>query len=399
MSHAASSTSARVLVADDSVVCRTVLVILLENAGYKVFKADDGRQAIDLLKKEAVDLAVLDNDMPNLDGLGTLAELRAFLPGLPVIVCSGTVSADQADRYRQLGVQGLLNKPVDPRALRDKIAHVLARQQSGHGGNADGQKTPTTTGLGHLLDAYPESPLFAGSSRTASKLESEIRRLREFRPVTIIEGEPGSGRFELATLIDGAPENHKRVCRAEEFDLAKVESLLNPLASTEHTIVLIVQDADRLKPDAQALLDRIVRGDHEPFEPLIKRLRVILCASPAISEIEFNESLLMRAATATLTVPKLGKRRDDWPDIADTIVHRCGALRTFTPEARQWITKQPWSGDYMQLHRTLELTLRQDRHLSEIEVAHLEIGLAAEPGCKDPLFHDMLFHIHAGEDT
>ena len=125
----ATAPRARILIADDSDVCRTVLAILLKNSGFEVTSVINGREAVAKLRTQAFDLAILDNDMPELDGLGTLAELRTFAPELPVAIVSGTLSPAIRERYEALKIEAIYAKPVDPRKLREHIPAILEQRR------------------------------------------------------------------------------------------------------------------------------------------------------------------------------------------------------------------------------------------------------------------------------
>jgi DNA-binding NtrC family response regulator len=386
--------ASRVLIADDSIVCRGVLVILLENSGYDVISVFDGNQALAALRSHPFDLAILDNDMPNLGGLGTLTELRTFLPQLPVIVCSGTVTAEQAARYRELGIDELLAKPVDPRTLRTKIAHILARRHPTNGtGDLSAAPFPASEA------ASASSPLLSGNSLLADNFRSGMASLGDFRSVAILEGPPGSGRFELALSLAPASHVHKFVCHADELSEAHLGILLAPAAHDEKPVFIVILDTDRLDEPRQTLLEQLVRGRLANHAALSKRLRLVLCAEKSLCDLHFDEFLLMRAVTSTRRMPDFSARRQDWAEISRAILRRVGTGRgTFDNAALRWIENYTWPGNYMQLHRTIELARRHAGVVSVLTLQHLEQGLADEPAFAEPLFHDLLFHVHSGHD-
>jgi len=384
---------ARVLIADDSLLFRNVFVLLLENAGHEVVSVLDGKEALDALRAQSFDLAILDNEMPNLNGLDTLAELRGFLPDLPVLVCSGTVTQEQSVRYQSLGVVALLPKPVNPSMLREKIAGILAQRHS----RSPASTSATAAAPAH--DTQPASPLTAGSSLAALKLKGDLARLREFRSVAILEGAQGSGRFELA--INAAPANncHKLVCHADELGTERLDALLKPAHASGHPLFFVVLDADRLDHDRQALLEKLVRGRLEKHAELSKRLRIVLCAQNSLCDLHFNEYLLMRAMANTFRIPDFSTRQQDWAEISKAILHRASSGReSLGGAALKWIELERWPGNYMQLHRTIEIARLQARLTAIVSMMQIQSAMAKEPECAEPLFHDMLFHVYSGEE-
>jgi CheY-like chemotaxis protein len=108
----------RVLVVEDDPDCRDAVGFILENAGYDVVAAENGKVALDRLREaEGPCVIVLDLMMPVMDGYRFRAEqLRDDeLATLPVVIMSGAGRIDE--RAQQLGVQDYVSKPVEPEHL------------------------------------------------------------------------------------------------------------------------------------------------------------------------------------------------------------------------------------------------------------------------------------------
>jgi type IV pilus assembly protein PilB len=118
----------RVLVADDDPQMRRLIRSILERDGYEVAEAADGLDALDQVENRPFDLMLLDVDMPRLDGLGVLEELRARIKtsGVPVIVLTARTD-DTETRVLDLGAQDFLSKPVQPNSLQARVKAVLRR--------------------------------------------------------------------------------------------------------------------------------------------------------------------------------------------------------------------------------------------------------------------------------
>ena len=122
---------ARVLVADDNKVNRLLLCRSLALMGCEVSSADNGRQALALLREQRFDLLMLDLVMPELDGFGLL-KLRAGDPALrevSVIVTSALGGVAPVARCIELGAEDFLHKPVDPWLLKARVESSLARKR------------------------------------------------------------------------------------------------------------------------------------------------------------------------------------------------------------------------------------------------------------------------------
>ena len=123
---------AAVLVVDDSRTMRLALTRELNKLGFtRITEAADGREAIEKIRREAFDLVLLDMEMPELDGMGVLLEIRndPELRGLPVIVISGAEQVDAAVRCIEAGAEDYLPKPFNPTLLRARVTTSLEKKR------------------------------------------------------------------------------------------------------------------------------------------------------------------------------------------------------------------------------------------------------------------------------
>jgi class 3 adenylate cyclase len=123
--------SARLLVADDNKVNRLLLGRSLEQLGHRVAMAENGRVALEMLKRESFDLLLLDMEMPEMTGFEVLEQLAADLQlrDLPVIVTSSLEGVAHVARCIELGAEDYLPKPVNPVLLRARINSSLEKKR------------------------------------------------------------------------------------------------------------------------------------------------------------------------------------------------------------------------------------------------------------------------------
>jgi two-component system sensor histidine kinase/response regulator len=130
----------RVLVAEDNAINRTLVVRLLQKRGHRTTVARNGREALAALEREAFDVALMDVQMPELDGFETTAEIRARerTSGRHLPVVAMTAHAMKGDRERCLaaGMDGYVSKPIDGRKLYEVIERTASAQAVGHAGGA-----------------------------------------------------------------------------------------------------------------------------------------------------------------------------------------------------------------------------------------------------------------------
>ena len=103
----------KILIADDEPEIRDLLRLYLENEQYEVVEAEDGRQALSLLREKKPDLCVLDIMMPKMDGYHVLQELRKE-SNIPVLILSAKDADSEKILGLNLGADDYLSKPFNP---------------------------------------------------------------------------------------------------------------------------------------------------------------------------------------------------------------------------------------------------------------------------------------------
>ena len=122
---------ARLLVVDDNKVNRLLLARSLELQGHSVALAENGRVALEMLRREGFDLVLLDMEMPEMDGFQVLEQLLndRQLRDLPVIVTSSLEGVANIVRCIELGAEDYLTKPVNPVLLKARIGASLEKKR------------------------------------------------------------------------------------------------------------------------------------------------------------------------------------------------------------------------------------------------------------------------------
>ena len=123
---------ANILVCDDDREIVDAIEIYLNQDGYQIFKAYDGAQAMELLKKEEIHLLVMDVMMPKLDGWEVCSHIRKH-SSVPVIML--TARSDERDELLgfELGVDEYISKPFSPKILVARVEAILRRSQGAAG--------------------------------------------------------------------------------------------------------------------------------------------------------------------------------------------------------------------------------------------------------------------------
>ena len=121
--------SASILTVDDSASIRLTTRVALSNAGYQITEAVDGMDGIAKLNAGQFDLIVTDLNMPNMDGLTMIRELRKMPAhmGVPVIFLTTESDNDMKQQAKAADATGWLTKPFDPESLVKIVRKVLGK--------------------------------------------------------------------------------------------------------------------------------------------------------------------------------------------------------------------------------------------------------------------------------
>lgn len=122
----------KVLLIDDEDDIRKVAELSLRAVGkFETCVATGGREGMEIARSEQPDLILMDMMMPELDGLGTLAELRQdpALAGIPVIFMTAKVQESEVEHYLSEGAIGVIKKPFDPMLLASEVRRLFEAAQ------------------------------------------------------------------------------------------------------------------------------------------------------------------------------------------------------------------------------------------------------------------------------
>ncbi|WP_314588914.1 response regulator transcription factor [Paenibacillus terrigena] len=115
-----------ILIVDDEQLIRELVADYLSDEGYTVLQAKNGRDALNILREQAVDLVVLDVMMPGMNGFEVCEELRTFSRALVIMLTAKSEDEDKLSGY-ECGVDDYVTKPFSPKVLSAKINVLLQR--------------------------------------------------------------------------------------------------------------------------------------------------------------------------------------------------------------------------------------------------------------------------------
>ena len=124
--------SMRFLIIDDSITMRRIIANILVRTGFnEIVHAGNGREALDRLASEKIDVVITDWYMPEMNGLDFVKALRSTpaTSHIPIVIVTANAASDDIQHALQLGVSSYILKPFSIETMRDKIAALCAQVQ------------------------------------------------------------------------------------------------------------------------------------------------------------------------------------------------------------------------------------------------------------------------------
>ncbi len=209
-----------ILIAEDDAAIRLALADTLAGAGYAVLQAADGKEALGLLLTREIDLALLDINMPGINGFKLLKIMGKECPGIPSIIL--TAHGEESERVRglELGADDYVVKPFSIAELLARIAAVLRRSP----GRVLAASAPLRFPGGELDAATRELVREDGSRSSLSEKEFELFRYFLSHPGRLIPQE------ELLLRIWGSSARARQT-RTVAVTLTRLKEKLGTTAS------------------------------------------------------------------------------------------------------------------------------------------------------------------------
>jgi two-component system nitrogen regulation response regulator NtrX len=362
----------RVLVVDDESGVREAMRQLLEYEGIEVRTAGAGADALAVYPEFVPHLVFLDVKMAGMDGLETLAKLRALDPEAQVVMISGHGTIQTAVEATQLGAYDFLEKPLDTDrvllTLRNALRHVSL-------------ETEHRRLRASLDDRYA----IVGESRAIGEVLEIVAKVAPTPARVLIEGENGSGKELVARAIHrGSPRADRPFvevnCAAIPTELIESELFGHMKGSFTGAFAdragkfeladggtLFLDEVGDMSLTAQskvlrALQDGVVTriGAAKPVQVDV---RVIAATNKNLAEEiaagRFREDLFYRLNVVPITVPPLRQRREDIPLLIERFVaelnrHEGLPQRRFGPEVVELLRGREWPGNVRELRNAVE---------------------------------------------
>ncbi|HXK59917.1 MAG TPA: sigma-54 dependent transcriptional regulator [Acidobacteriota bacterium] len=363
-----------VLLVDDDRNFLRVLTYHVREFGFHATPASSGKEALERLGEEKIDLVVTDLKMPEMDGIQLLAAIRENFPSLPVIVLTAHGSIDKAVEAIKLGAFDFLTKPFEKEEIHQTMVNALRMADL----------LLENRELSRAVSRKFEFDGLVGSSKKIREVFEMAQQLAQVNTTVLIQGESGTGKELLARAIHYNSSRCKRPfivinCGALPESLIESELFGHRKGAFTGAVsdkkgkfevadsgTVLLDEVAELPLNMQVRLLRVLQqkeidvvGDPRPRKVDV---RVIAAANRDLrtltAEGRFREDLYYRLSVAPLYMPPLRERREDIPLLVHhflrNLAERFGKEVTIQPEAMSELQGYDWPGNVRELENIVE---------------------------------------------
>jgi DNA-binding NtrC family response regulator len=366
----------RVLVVDDEPEMRRTVARVLSTRGMDVMTANDGRMAMELLSREAIDVALIDLMMPQVGGFELLEELRGGGVDTEVIIMTAYADVETAVRAMHTGAYHFLTKPF---RSHDEVVHTVSKATEHR------RLRDRTVALERRLETMQRFGELIGNSARMREVYRMATGVAPTSSTVLILGESGTGKELTARAIHQHSSRAERPfvavnCSAIPESLVEselfghVRGAFTGATSTRAGLfeaadggTIFLDEVGDLPPLAQVKVLRALQ------EGEIKRVgsdetrrvdtRVIAATNvdlkERIAQGRFREDLFYRLCVVQIVLPALRERPEDIPMLAYHFLHKYATgpksdVRRIDAEAMNVLQSQPWPGNVRELENAIQ---------------------------------------------
>ncbi len=390
-----------ILLTEDDASVLSALALVLEQAGYRVLKAANGRDALLMLSGQ-VQLLITDLWMPNMDGLALLEEVRRAFPRLEVVMITGNATVASAVQAMKAGAFDYLTKPFTPPDLLDVVERAIEH----------GRLYRDISQWSREEDAGENIENLIGNSAAMREISRTIRRVAPFKSTVLVDGQSGTGKEMVVRAIHQlSPRRDKPFvainCAAVPGALMESELFGHERgaftgadyrttgyfeAATGGT--LFIDEVAEMDPPVQAKLLRVLEtGLVTPVGSTREKaidVRVLAATNSdleaAVESKRFRADLFYRLNVVRIHLPPLHQRREDIPLLVGILLQRlCEEnglpMPRVDPDLISALQNYFWPGNVRELRNVLEnLLIVGPREVLRVEDLPKNIRVPAESG-------------------
>ncbi len=361
-----------ILIVDDDSAHRLMLRETVSSWDMVPVEAGSGKEALDSLGSETVDLVLLDVKMPGMGGLEALKQIKAINPALPVIMMTAFATVQTAVDALKLGAGDYLVKPLDTQELRDAVNAAIL--------SPDGMEPEEASPLPEL-----EGLDLVAASSVMKEVVNEAVNVAATDATVLLTGESGSGKEVVAEIIHQlSPRSARQImsvnCAAIPENLIESEMFGHVKGAftgadrdregrfqAAEGGTLFLDEIGELPLPAQAKLLRVLQdGKVTPVggtREVATDVRIVAATNRnlehEVGEGRFREDLFYRISVIPIHIPPLRERKIDIPPLAELFLKRFAGrhgmnIKGFTPGALAMLLSHDWPGNVRELMNVIE---------------------------------------------
>lgn len=363
-----------ILIVDDEQSMREFLVILLQREGYAVEQSESAEMALKLLEERRYDLIISDVNMPGLNGMELLEEIKHTTPETAVLMITAYTTAEQAVEAMKLGAYDYIAKPFKVEEVKVLVKKALEKsslQKENRRLKEEVQQRYSFSGL-------------VGKSKKMRDLYDLIEKVASSMANVLVLGESGTGKELVAKAIHyNSPRSEKRFvavnCGAIPESLMEAELFGHKKGSFTGAIAdraglfeqaeggtLFLDEIGEVPLQLQAKLLRVLQ--EREFRPVggtssVKAdVRIIAASNRDLEEQvqqgTFREDLFYRLNVVPLNIPALRERPEDIVPLVEHFYKKMAQGdregEIITPEAMKTLMAYPFPGNVRELENLVE---------------------------------------------
>jgi DNA-binding NtrC family response regulator len=362
-----------ILVVDDDPYIQEALGDRLESLGYRVARASDGKQALELIDHQDPQMVFLDIEMPGMKGLDVLREIRTREKDFPVVMITAYGSIDLAVEAMKEGAYDFVPKPFKPSHIALVVEKAMERQRLRR------EKAV----LSEEVDKRYR--LVSGNSAKFNAAISSAKKAAGSKSTILLLGESGTGKELFARAIHNWSERKdrpfiaincvglsKELLESELFGYEKgaftgASQLKRGKIEIGNGGTVFLDEVGDISEELQAKLLRFLQ--EREFERVggtqLIRVDVRIIAATnrnleaAVKEGRFREDLFYRINVVPIVLPPLRGRKEDVPDLAQFFMQRFSneSKKNFaeiSQEALEALLGYDWPGNVRELANVIE---------------------------------------------
>ncbi len=369
-----SSKQKTVLIVDDDEGMRDTITAILKRE-YRVQAVGSGEDALALLRREHVDLMLLDVRMPGIGGFDVLKDVKENHGLIEVIMISAITEVETAVQAMKHGAYHYITKDFEYDALRSLVRNTSERQDLNR----------RVLSLNDQVAGQTKREFVLGPSRAMRDIATLVDKIASLPATVLILGESGTGKELLARRIHQLSEQRRGPFIAINVAATPADLVETTLFGHERGAftgadrqrlgkfelaaggTLFLDEIGDLRLDLQSKLLRAIQ--EEEIErlggttPIKTDFRLIVATNvdleKAVRDGAFREDLFYRINVIPMKLPPLRERLEDLPDLARLFIDRYNVkfrkhASGFSPEALESLARYWWPGNIRELENMVE---------------------------------------------